>query len=226
VLHNGVAKSYSPISHPAQQGTVELLVKHYVPRLGDGVSHALCSLQPGQEAEMTIKPPRPINGSPAVAHRWQRLGLLSCGTGIAPFMQILRILRSDATDRTEIRLLSINRSEKDILLKDDLDQLAADWPGGRLHVTYSLTGSPAPAGWCGATGHGSIAMARDGLPPPGRDGESTIVLVCGTDGFVETWAGPRRRRHTGADGGEAKLPGPLGGLLQEVGFREDGVYKY
>jgi cytochrome-b5 reductase len=226
VVHDKVEKSYSPISHPAEQGICDLLVKHYSPRPEGGVSNALCSLLPGQEAEMRIKPPRSIHGSPYVAHRWRHLGLLSCGTGIAPFVQTLRILRQDPTDRTEIRLLSVNRSADDILLKDELDHLAAGWPGGRLKVTYALTGSAVPPGWSGVTGHGSCAMARDALPPPDRDGESSIVMVCGTDGFVESWAGPRRQRHAGANGGEAKVQGPLGGLLQEVGFREDQVYKY
>lgn len=226
VLHNGVEKSYSPISHPAEQGICDLLVKHYAPLPGGGVSDALCLLEPGQEAEMKIKPPRSIHGSPFVANRWRRMGLLSCGTGIAPFVQILRILRLDPTDRTAIRLLSVNRSVDGILLKDEIDHLAADWPGGRLKVTYSLTGSPVSSGWPGLTGRGSHAMARDVLPLPGSDGGSNVVLVCGTDGFVESWAGPRWQRHTGAHGREVKLQGPLGGLLQEAGFREDEVYKY
>ena len=35
-------------------------------------------------------------------------------------------------------------------------------------------------------------MIRFALPPPTGDG-STMIFVCGTDGFVETWGGPVRR---------------------------------
>lgn len=225
VLHHSVEKSYSPVSHPAHQ-TLDLLVKHYSPRPNGGVSDTLCSLRVGEEVEVKVKPSRTIHGSPSVSRRWKRLGLLSCGTGIAPFVQILRILRNDEEDRTQVWLLNFNRSPDDILLKAELDELAAGWPGGRLRVTYSLTGPNPPTDWQGALGRGSVDMAREALPPNRAEGGDTMILVCGTDAFVEDWAGLRRQKLKDAVGRVIKSPGPFGGLLAKTGYRECEVYKY
>jgi len=135
-IHEGAEKSYSPVSHPAERGSVDLLVKRYAPQPGGGISDSLCSLAVGDEAELRIKPPRQIHGSAAVARRWRQLGLVACGTGIAPFVQILRMLHLDAAaeDRTEVSLLSINRTVDDTLMRREIDELAASWPGQRLKV--------------------------------------------------------------------------------------------
>ena len=54
-----------------------------------------------------------------------------------------------------------------------------------------------------------------------------MVLVCGTDGFVELWGGPvaRAPKQPGEKKG-AKVQGPLLGLLAEAGFDASEVFKY
>merc|ERR1719362_494674 len=167
-----------------------------------------------------------MHGDPGVTRRWAQLGLVAGGTGIAPLMQIVRIILDDPADCTHIRLLFINRYEDDILMRDDLEQLARKHPD-RFIVNYSLTGKiTSPTGWTGYTGRGSLAMIAEALPRPTNDG-ATMVLVCGTDGFVDTWGGAVSRGPKGPKGEKGKkIQGPLTGLLADAGFNASEVYKY
>ena len=109
-------------------------------------------------------------------------------------------------------------------MRTELDALATMHPT-RFRVSYSLTAPP--KAWSGHVGRGDAAMARAALPPPrGGDG-STMVLVCGTDGFVSTWGGPVGRGPKKADGSKGpKVQGELLGLLKEGGFVAEEVFKY
>ena len=172
--------------------------------------------------QATLKGKRMIHGDAVVARRWAHVGLLGGGTGIAPLVQIARILLRDPADSTRVRVLSVNRTEADILMRAELDGLAAAHPD-RFQVAYCLTAPPAD-GWTGFTGRGSVEMIREALPPAG-DG-TRMVLLCGRDGFVETWAGPmgRAQNPDGSKGG--KIQGPLKGLLADAGYDASEVYKY
>lgn len=213
-------KSYSPTSRPGEQGGFELLVKRYEPQPGGGCGAFLCDLKPGELAPLKIKSPRVVHGSSSYAGRWRSLGLVAGGTGVAPFLQIIRELLADAEDRTQLHLLSINRHEGDILMRDELDALAAAHPD-RLSVAYSLTAPPSH--WAGPVGRGSASIARAALPPAA---DGSMVLVCGTDGFVETWAGALERVAASPGVRKQKLQGPVGGVLAELGYASEQVYKY
>jgi len=223
-------KSYSPISLPSAEGYFDILVKKYPPRAGGGVGAFLCSLNPGEVALMRVKAPRVIHGSEAVAGRWARLGFVAGGTGVAPFLQIIRALLADDADETRMRLLFVNRREEDILARAELDDLAARFPG-RFNVAYSLT-QPGDA-WGGLVGRGSADMARAalswdetaGAPTTGGGAGAAMVMVCGTDGFVETWSGPLTRVKN-ADGTKRKVQGPVLGFLRDAGFTATEVYKF
>ena len=176
----------------------------------------------------TLKSKRVVHGEAAVLGRWRRIGLVGGGTGIAPLLQIARIIlqSTDAADTsTTVHLLSIHRREEDILGRQEAEQLAAAHPD-RFAVSYSLTAQLAPEGWTGHVGRGDAEMARAALPPPGSE-TPTMIFVCGTDGFVATWGGPVGRAPRKPDGGKgAKIQGPLLGILKEVGFSESEVFKY
>jgi NAD(P)H-flavin reductase len=224
-------KSYSPVSHPATEGFMDLVVKAYAPRPGGGVGAYLCNLEVGETVMGTVKSKRMMHGDASVLGRWTNIGLVAGGTGIAPLLQIARIILEEeatapATGRspTRVHLLSINRHEEDILMREHIDAMAAANPG-RFLVTYSLTGVP-PTGWQGRTGRGDADMIKAALPPPTGDG-ATQILVCGTDGFVATWGGPVGRAPRQADGSKGpKIQGPLQGLLAAAGYNEAEVFKY
>ena len=219
---NGTGKSYSPVSHESTPGAFDLLVKAYPPREGGGFGAFLCDLSVGDTATMKFKSARSIHGSTSVGRRWSELGMIAGGTGVAPFVQIIRSILADPDDSTTLRLLSINRREEDILMRDELDSLASAHPE-RLSVTYSLT-QPGDS-WRGAVGRGSAALAASALPEPAGD---VMVLVCGTDGFVDTWAGGITRVTADPASGrkKEKKQGRVGGFLRERGFREAQVYKF
>ena len=70
------------------------------------------------------------------------------------------------------------------------------------------------------------ALAQAALPPSTKDGK-TMILVCGTDGFVAHWGGPIGRGPKKPDGSKGpKVQGPLLGVLAAAGFDESEVFKY
>ena len=70
----------------------------------------------------------------------------------------------------------------------------------------------------GASASRGRELAEAALPPPTGDGK-TMILVCGTDGFVETWGGPVGRAPRQPDGSKgAKIQGPLSGILADAGY--------
>eukprot|EP00566_Odontella_aurita_P036291 CAMPEP_0113554448 /NCGR_PEP_ID=MMETSP0015_2-20120614/16154_1 /TAXON_ID=2838 /ORGANISM="Odontella" /LENGTH=278 /DNA_ID=CAMNT_0000455589 /DNA_START=175 /DNA_END=1011 /DNA_ORIENTATION=+ /assembly_acc=CAM_ASM_000160 len=236
VHHNGtdesgspavLKKSYSPISHPSREGEFDLLVKSYEPRHGGGVGAHICSVEPGDGSiSAKLKAKRMMHGSPTVSRRWKRVGLVAGGTGLAPLLQIARIVLADPDDEAKVQLLFVNRRAEDILMKDELDRMAEEH-SDRFSVTYSLTGSDVPESWSGERGRGDLDIVKKALPPPAGGDGSTMVLVCGMDGFVDTWGGPVCRGPPKTDGSKGpKIQGPLLGLLKEAGYDESEVFKY
>ena len=218
-----LAKSYSPISHPSNpEKTFDLLVKGYEPRPGGGVGAYLCGLQVDDEIIGKVKSQRIMHGSPVVTRRWKHVGLVAGGTGIAPLFQIVKILLDDPEDIAKIYVLSINRFEHDILMKEELDQMAEAYPE-RIRVTYRLTGNDAEEG-CDQ-GRGGVDLALKALPPPSSP--DSMIFVCGKDGFVSFWGGPIGRGPRAPDGSKGpKIQGPLLGTLKEAGYDESQVFKY
>lgn len=54
--------------------------------------------------------------------------LLAGGTGITPMLQLVRHITRDPDDSTEMSLLFANQSEDDILLKNELEEVAKTHP--------------------------------------------------------------------------------------------------
>jgi cytochrome-b5 reductase len=235
-----IEKSYSPISHEDTEGYFDLLVKSYPPQPGGGFGLFLCDLIPGQSAPLKIKKSREIQGRTGVGRRWSSLTMIGGGTGVAPFVQIIRSILADEQDLTELRLIFVNRQKEDILMKKELDKLARDHD--QLTITYILTEEQ---------GRGSVELSRQLIPSPfseeincssstneptcaayepsepKREGRSrAMVLVCGKDGFVGTWAGPLVRIPASPGVKKQKLQGPVGGFLKKLGYDEHQVYKF
>jgi ferredoxin-NADP reductase len=240
-------KSYSPISHPHQKGTFDLLVKSYPLRPGGGVGAYLCGLKVGDSIQAAVKPRRIMHLDSHVLGRWRYVGLVAGGTGVAPLFQLAKILlETNGSDRSnytvnatggsdeecQIKLLSIHRTPNDVLLRKECDELAAKYPN-RFQVTYSLTGDNESAEeedgpW--VRDRNSVELAKKALPDPDAEDGESMVFVCGRDGFVNHWAGPVTRgppppgkKSTGKG---PKVQGPLLGILKEAGFESYQVFKY
>jgi len=104
----------------------------------------------------------------------RHFGLIAGGTGITPMLQIIRaVIRGRPTgDKTEIDLIFANVGPEDILLKEDLDQLAKEDPKFRVH--YVLNNPPDK--WDGGVGFVTPEMITKWLPKPASD---VKILLCG-----------------------------------------------
>lgn len=98
----------------------------------------------------TIKVRGPKGAMVYTPNMVRAFGMIAGGTGITPMLQIIRaVIRGRPTgDKTEIDLIFANVNNEDILLKEDLDQLAKDDKGFRVH--YVLNNPP--ENWNGGVG--------------------------------------------------------------------------
>lgn len=94
--------------------------------------------------------------------------------GIATLKQIIRAALKNAADKTQLSLIYANVTYPDILLKAELDNLAATH-SNRFKVYYVLN-SPPEDKWDGGKGFVTTEMIKERLPAP-TDG--TKILLCG-----------------------------------------------
>nr|GMC58726.1 NADH-cytochrome B5 reductase-like protein [Ipomoea batatas] len=124
-------------------------------------------------------------------------------------LQVIEAILKNPDDNTQISLLYANVSPDDILLKKKLDVLAATHPN--LKIFYTVD-SPTKE-WRGGSGFISKDMVVKGLPPPSDD---TLIFVCGPPGMMNHVSGEKDKREQGE----------LSGVLKEVGYTENMVYKF
>lgn len=112
--------------------------------------------------------------------------------------QVAAAILKDPKDTTSLSLLFGNLTEEDILIKQELDQLSAQYPG-RFKV-YHVLNTP-PAGWSGGQGFISKAMIQQHLPAAAAD---VMVLSCGPKPMVDA----------------------MKGYLDELGHAEDNQFQF
>lgn len=71
-------------------------------------------------------------------NEYKSMIILACGTGIAPFIQVIKQILDNEDDLTQITLVYSSRTQEDILLKDILDEFSDYW---NFTVRYFLTRS-------------------------------------------------------------------------------------
>ena len=145
--------------------------------------------------------------------------MLCGGTGIAPIYQALwKLLGTEGDDR-KVTLLFSNKTEKDILLKDELDAYARKFPNRfkLVNIVGDTADAAAPAGWTSTdhmtaeTGWIDEAKVKAYAFPPSED---TLVFVCGVPGFYDVACGPRTTPEL-----------PEGTVLQRLGYTAGMVAK-
>ncbi|KAL2156524.1 hypothetical protein VTH82DRAFT_1269 [Thermothelomyces myriococcoides] len=167
-----IVRSYTPISGDEQPGHFDLLIKSY-PQ--GNISKYMAGLGVGQ----TIRVKGPKGAFVYTPNMVRHFGMIAGGTGITPMLQIIKaIIRGRASgDRTEVDLIFANVTEQDILLREDLDQLAAQDKGFRVHYVLDKP----PAGWQGGVGYVTADMIQKWLPKPADD---VKILLCGPPPMV------------------------------------------
>lgn len=160
--------------------SVSQVVKTY-PLPGGRMSQHIVGLEPGQP--LLCKGPWPK--LPYTANKWPHIGMLAGGTGITPMLQVLHVMTRDPEDQTRATLLFANKTEPDILLREELEALAAAHPD-RLTLRYVL--EDPPPDWAQEKGRISADMVAKYMPAPGPQ---ALVLICGPNGMLAALSGPK-----------------------------------
>lgn len=149
-----IVRSYTPISSDENPGYFDLLIKSYPT---GNISKYVASLKIGQS--LKVKGPKgAMVYTPGLVRRF---GMIAGGTGITPMLQIIRAIirgrpRLGGKDTTEVDLIFANVKEEDILLREDLDALAAE--DDKFRVFYVLNNPPEH--WDGGVGFVSAEMIK------------------------------------------------------------------
>ncbi|XP_064465534.1 NADH-cytochrome b5 reductase 2-like [Ornithodoros turicata] len=188
-----VVRPYTPVSLIDQKGSFDLIVKVYFKKnsLGypDGgtMSQYLDSLRPGDRVQIQGPKGRMEykgrgvfsfhNG--LVIHEATSVGMIAAGTGVTPMLQLLRGIFHDEEDHTVVYMVFVNHSERDIIMKEELDDLQRSFPE-QFRIFYVVT--KRSSAWLYGSGRLNAGHLRGHLPPPGKE---TVILICGPPGFVK-----------------------------------------
>jgi nitrate reductase (NAD(P)H) len=122
-----------------------------------------------------------VNGKNIFA---KRLALIAGGTGITPVYQVIQaVLRNQPEDTNEMHLVYANRTEDDILLREELDRLAGEHPD-RLKVWYVISRVKwAEQEWCYSVGYVNESILQEHVPTGGPE---TVALACGPPQMIQS----------------------------------------
>ncbi|CAK9296664.1 unnamed protein product [Gordionus sp. m RMFG-2023] len=230
-----VIRPYTPISLEDSKGFFDLVIKIYHkdvhPKFPDGgkMTQHLNSLKIGDGIEvrgpsgrlrylgddkfsikLTFKDKDNV-GPPRIV-RTKRIGMIAGGTGITPMFQMLQaILLNPTPGNKDIQfdLLFANQTEKDILLKDEIEALAKMFPT-RFRYWYTvdkLTEDPKDSGkeWPYDIGYVNAKMISQHLPSPSAvsngstsqttsngvvENLETLILTCGPPPMIKFAVSP------------------------------------
>nr|UJH94654.1 nitrate reductase [Spirodela polyrhiza] len=179
-------RAYTPTSTDEEIGHFELVVKVYFkdvhPKFPRGglMSQHLDSLPLG--AAVDVKGPLghieytgggnfSVNGE---RKRATKLAMIAGGTGITPIYQVMQAVLRDPEDQTEIHLVYANRTEDDILLREELDGWAKE-RSEQVKVWY-VVGETKDPGWSYSVGFVTEEILRQRVPAAAAD---VLALACG-----------------------------------------------
>ncbi|KAF9011168.1 cytochrome-b5 reductase [Cyathus striatus] len=200
-----IIRPYTPISPPDQKGELTLLVKKYD---NGNASKYIHEMKEGD----TLAMKGPIAKFPYKANEFDEIALIGGGSGITPLYQILTHALEDKSNKTKFKLLFSNVTEKDILLREEFDDLKKKHPE-TFDVVYLL--DQPQKDWTGSVGYISSEVIKKHVGPASLK-EKVKIFVCGPPGQVAAVAGKK----AGMQQGE------LGGILKELGYTEDQVFKF
>ena len=155
----------------------------------------------------------PLPKYPWAENKHEHIALIAGGTGITPMYQLCRAIFNNPADKTKVTLVFGNISEEDILLKHEFEELENTYPQ-RFRAFYMLDHPPEP--WTGGKGHINKDLLKTVLPEP-KQGSKIMLFVCGPPGMYNSISGPKK---------SPQDQGELSGILKELGYSKDQVYKF
>ena len=165
-----VPRCYSICSSPTQTGYIEITPK----RSAKGYVSVFLNEKAG--VGLTVEASQPAGRFCFDEREHRRIVLIAGGSGITPFMSILRYI-DDRCLATEVTLLYFVRTRNDIIFQKELEQLQS-----RLQRFHWLTviSNPDPL-WSGPSGH----LTRDMIEINLEDIASSAFFLCGPPGMMK-----------------------------------------
>ncbi|OAX39745.1 riboflavin synthase domain-like protein [Rhizopogon vinicolor AM-OR11-026] len=225
-----VERPYTPLDGVDKDGNMKFWIKRY--NHGE-VSRWLHSKKVGE----TIEIRGPVRTWSWKDDTWDEIILISGGTGITPFYQLLRTVFSGNSFKGRITLLHSSRLPSELPPPDVLDpllELARHNPDKfRLKLFVDSFGETKDQSFAGVEIHqsriGKDAIWRavhsaSNFPSLrglfSRDSDDSdrkiLFLICGPEQMVGAIAGPYGRNYS---------QGPIGGVLQSLGYKSHQVWK-
>ena len=188
-----VSRSYTPVSSDVDKGFVDFVIKVYRSNVhpdfpeGGVMSQKIDTLEIGDsfsfrgpngrieymgDGVFNIKQLK-SQGGEIIERKVKNVGMIAGGTGITPMIQIIRAVLRNENDPTKLSLLFANKEERDIILRDKLENPDRDF-SDRFKVHYTL--DKAEDGWSGFMGFIDEEMIINTMPQPRDD---TLILLCG-----------------------------------------------
>jgi cytochrome-b5 reductase len=189
-----------------EKGYVDFIVKRYP---NGPMSEHFHAMAPGQLLQFK----GPIPKYPWTTNKHTHIALIAGGTGITPMYQLTRSIFKNPSDQTKVTLIFGNLTEEDILLKPEFEKLEQDFPN-RFRAFYTIDKAP-PASWPYGTGHVTKELLQKTIPAPSE--ENVKIFVCGPPGMYKAISGAKK---------SPQDQGELDGMLKELGYSEDQVYKF
>ncbi|XP_059191469.1 NADH-cytochrome b5 reductase 2 [Centropristis striata] len=192
-----VVRAYTPVSSDEDQGYVDLVVKVYYknshPSFPDGgkMSQYLDNMTIGDtidfrgpngllvyegNGQFSIRPDK--KSAPKV-RRFKHVAMIAGGTGITPMLQLIRSITADSSDNTKCSLIFANQTEKDILLREELEEVKKNHPD-KVQLWFTL--DKPPQDWSYSSGFVTSDMIKDHLPAPSSD---VLVVLCGPPPMIQ-----------------------------------------
>lgn len=199
-------RPYTPVNDEDARGHMDLLVKRYE---GGPMSTHLHNLAVDQRLEVK----GPIPKYEWAPNKHERITMIAGGTGITPMWQLIRAIFKNPDDKTKVTLVFGNRTEQDILLRKELTELENTYPQ-RFKAFYLLDKKPSGSVWA-KEGYVDKELLKTVLPEPGSGNNK--IFVCGPPGLYKAVSGGK---NSPTDQGE------LTGILKELGYSKDDVYKF
>lgn len=154
----------------------------------------------------------PLPKYPWEPNKHDHICLIAGGTGITPMYQLARTIFKNPEDKTKVTLVFGNVTEDDILLKRELEDLENTYPR-RFKAFYTL--DQPGKDWTQGAGQINKELLKTVLPEPKE--ENIKIFVCGPPGMYKAISGGKV---------SPKDQGELSGILKELGYSKDQVYKF
>lgn len=204
-MEKPVIRPYTPTSDEDDRGHIDFVIKRYP---NGPMSEHLHNMEPPQRLEFK----GPIPKYPWAPNKHDHIALIAGGTGITPMYQLCRAIFNNPDDKTKVILLFGNLTEEDILLKKEFEDLENTYPQ-RFRAFY-MVDRPSE-GWTQGTGHIGKDLLKQVLPEPKV--ENIKIFVCGPPGLYKAISGAKK---------SPQDQGDLSGILKELGYDKEQVYKF